>query len=315
MNDRSTALRPRQPKPRIPLSRGELRRRFEASGERRTALVTGATGSIGRIVSARLAGMVDTLLVHGRNQHLLAELAATLAPANPGTSIVPVSADLGSFPDVRRLTHAIEETFGRLDILVNNAATLGHHGRTLTRDGHELTFQVNYMSPVLITADMFHLLKAAKDGRVVNVVCGVYRHGKAVILDLSATSRYHPVTAYAQSKFALVAHTACLYQSLAGKPCSAVCVDPGVVDTKLRTNLFQTPDVAIAEAADNVLYGITMPASSRGFYVRGKKLVQPEPEVLRSSLRRQLVQATEERLEMHLPWAVDGATNSPSGGH
>lgn len=277
---------------------------LEPGETRLTALVTGATDGIGEAVSRRLAGIVDTLLVHGRCPRLLAALAATLAPANPGTSIVPVAADLSSFTEVRRMTQSLRDTFDHLDVLVHNAGTAGHHRHMLTEDANELTFQVNYLSPALLTAELFDLLRAAGRSRIVNVVCDLYRHVKDVNHNSSDERRYHPIAAYAQSKFALAVHTASLARAVAGSDCSVVCLDPGAADTKLRRKLNSSPGNSLAEAADNVLYAVTMPRKPEGFYLRAKSLVPPEPEVLQAWVQGKLDQVTEKLLDRRLPWLV-----------
>jgi NAD(P)-dependent dehydrogenase (short-subunit alcohol dehydrogenase family) len=277
------------------------------SSTRPTALVTGATDGIGQAVSHRLAGLVDTLLVHGRCPQLLAALAATLAPANPGTCVVPVTADLGCFADVERLIQRIRETYGHLDILVNNAATIGQYPRTLTEDGHELAFQVNYLSPALLTAGLFDLMQVTRSGRVVNVVCDVYRNVTTFDQDSSDDRRHHQAVAYARSKFALVVHTASLVSACSGSQLTAVCVDPGFTETKLQRKSFGWPGAPVSAAADNVLYAVTKPMNDSGFYVQGKKIVQPASEVLQIPMQRQLDKITEEVLGIRLPWAAAGA--------
>jgi NAD(P)-dependent dehydrogenase (short-subunit alcohol dehydrogenase family) len=270
------------------------------------ALVTGATDGIGQAVSHRLAGLVDTLLVHGRSPQLLAALAATLAPANPGTCVVPVVADLGCFGDVERLIQRVRATYGHLDILVNNAATIGHYPRTLTEDGHELAFQVNYLSPALLTAGLFDLLQVARCGRVVNVVCEAYRDVTTFDQESSDDRRNHPAVAYARSKFALVAHTASLVSACSGSRLTAVCVDPGFTETKLQRKSSGWPGASVSAAADNVLYAVTKPVHDSGFYIQGKKIVQPASEVLQVPMQRQLDKVTGEVLDMRLPWTAAG---------
>jgi NAD(P)-dependent dehydrogenase (short-subunit alcohol dehydrogenase family) len=279
----------------------------ESVERRPIALITGATDGIGRAVAHRVAGLVDTLLIHGRCAEPLTELAATLAPAHPGTSIVPVMAELASFSDVDRLIQRIRTTYDRLDILINNAATAGQYPRIETEDGHELAFQVNYLSPVMLTAGLFDLVCQAKSGRIVNVVCDLYRHAAPFQQDSVHNGRYHPVVAYAKSKLALVAHTASVAGALVGSTCGAVCVDPGIAETKLQRKTFGWPGSPVSAAADNVLYAVTMPQNDGGFYIRGKKLVQPEPEVLQPAVQRQFDRIAAELLDMRFPWSEQAA--------
>ncbi|UMP06799.1 SDR family NAD(P)-dependent oxidoreductase [Amycolatopsis sp. EV170708-02-1] len=290
-------------------TRGRSEWRTVASpGQRLLALVTGATDGIGEAVSHRLAGIVDTLLVHGKSASLLSALAAELAPAHPGTSIVPVLGDLRSFADVRRMTASIRMTFDHIDILINNAATAGRHPRAVTEDGNESIFQVNYLSPVLLVAELYDLLRAARCCRVVNVVCDIHRQARAIGSGCDDSRRYHPLIAYAQSKFALAVHTATLASAFAESRCTAVCLDPGVAETKLRRKLVVLPGGVVSEAADNVLYAATMRPMPREFYLRGKEIVQPEPELLRAHVQRELEVMTVGALGRRLPWGETSET-------
>jgi NAD(P)-dependent dehydrogenase (short-subunit alcohol dehydrogenase family) len=308
MDISSTQLLDPTVEPEVHVARGDPpRATVEVPQTRPTALVTGATDGIGRAVSHRLAGLVDTLLVHGRSPQPLAALAAALAPANPGTCVVPVVADLGCFADVERLIQRVRTTYGHLDILVNNAATVGQYSSMLTEDGHELAFQVNYLAPAFLTAGLFDLLLVARRGRVVNVVCDAYRNVSTFDQDSLGDHRYHPAVAYAQSKFALVAHTASLVSACAGTRLTAVCVDPGFTETKLQRTSFGWPGASVSAAADNVLYAVTKPVNDRGFYVRGKEIVQPVSEVLQIPTQRRLDKVTGEVLDMSLPWTAMGA--------
>jgi NAD(P)-dependent dehydrogenase (short-subunit alcohol dehydrogenase family) len=266
------------------------------------ALITGATDGIGNAVAHRLAGLVDTLLIHGRCPNSLMELAASLAPANPGTTIIPIKADLASTAEIRYLVNRVCGLLDRLDIIVNNAATAGIYPRTLSSEGHEMTLQVNYLAPVMVTAGLFPLLTASEQSRIVNVVCCAQKNVKLRWHDLSLEQRYHPVTAYAQSKLALTLHTTGLADIMADSSCGAVCVDPGTADTKLHRRAFGWPAGPVAAAADCVLYAITAPTTTKGCYFERKQVIQPPAELLSPHVQQHLDRITASMLNIHLPW-------------
>src|SRR5213592_4550721 len=110
-----------------------------------TILITGATDGLGRALAQRLHGEGAQLLLHGRDAGKLDAVAAEL----PGAQTL--QADFASLADVRRLAGEVDG----LDVLVNNAG-IGSgmpegRERAESRDGHELRFQVNYLSGYQLT--------------------------------------------------------------------------------------------------------------------------------------------------------------------
>ena len=90
----------------------------------RTIVITGATDGLGRALSGALAEQpATTLILHGRNQSRLKELATTLADAP--ASIHTVRADFSELAQVHRLADEITEFTDHISVLVNNAGIGG----------------------------------------------------------------------------------------------------------------------------------------------------------------------------------------------
>jgi NAD(P)-dependent dehydrogenase (short-subunit alcohol dehydrogenase family) len=85
---------------------------------RKVALVTGAGSGIGRATALALAGAGWAVALAGRRA---AELEATAAAGPPGAELVPLPTDVTDPAAVDALFAAIEQRFGRLDLLFNNA--------------------------------------------------------------------------------------------------------------------------------------------------------------------------------------------------
>jgi NAD(P)-dependent dehydrogenase (short-subunit alcohol dehydrogenase family) len=156
-----------------------------------------------------LAGEGDELVLHGRRQQALAELAADLARV-PGAAPEPprtILADLADLAQARGLAEAIIDDQRPLDVLVNNAGVGDGEpdgtDRRTTVDGHELRFGVNYLAPALLTLLLLATLREHGSTRVVNVAS----LGQAPIDfdDPMLTRGYSGRRAYAQSKLALIA--------------------------------------------------------------------------------------------------------------
>lgn len=128
------------------------------------------------------------------------------------------------------MAERVAEAHPALDVLVNNAAIAAPEGRTVTEDGNEVTFQVNYLAPYLLTRLLASTLAAGS--RVVNLSSGLHRGAALTWSDLNHSRRYRPGAAYGQSKLALTVFTADLAR-FGPETCATVSVDPGVTNTRL----------------------------------------------------------------------------------
>ena len=107
----------------------------------------------------------------------------------------------------------------------------GPERRTYTQDGHELTFQVNYLAPYLLTTKLVPRL-ASGGGRVVNVSSVTHSGGNINWKNPAGEHQYWPLAAYAQSKLALTMYTRSLAEA-GGASFTALSVHPGVFGTGL----------------------------------------------------------------------------------
>jgi len=169
-----------------------------AEGKGRTALITGATDGVGRVVARALGKTGWRVLVHGRDRVRGAAVVGEIEQAGGSASFL--EADLASLAEVRRLAELVRTTTDRLDLLVNNAGigTAGNApGRRTSADGHELRFAVNYLAGFLLTHLLLPLIKASAPARIVNVSSA----GQQAIdfSDVMLSRHYSGVAAYCQS--------------------------------------------------------------------------------------------------------------------
>ncbi|OBH04667.1 hypothetical protein A5696_03540 [Mycobacterium sp. E2699] len=196
-----------------------------------TILVTGATDGIGYATARRFVDEGATVYLHAPDQDSGEEAMTRLVKdgAEP-LRLNLVVADFTRLDEVAALADALAATLPTLDVLVNNAAVAAPEGRTYTRDGHELTFQVNYLAPYLLTTKLVPRLANA-GGRVVNV--SSLRHtGGNINWKNPAGDQYWPLAAYAQSKLALTMYTRSLAEA-GGDSFVALSVRPGLFQTRL----------------------------------------------------------------------------------
>ncbi|TYB94943.1 SDR family NAD(P)-dependent oxidoreductase [Micromonospora sp. WP24] len=247
----------------------------------RTALVTGAAEGIGQAVAARLTAMGWRVLLHARTGAEGAVAADRLISqgADP-ERLRPVAADFTHLAEVHDLA---DQVTSPLDLLVNNAAVAGDLRRAETVDGHELTWQVDYLAPYLLTRLLLPALSAAGGSRVVNLSSSLHRMGDLRWDDLERTGRYSPVAAYAQAKLALTMFGAELPERVDGV--AVVNVHPGVVRTSL-TRLYSRSGAPVEDGALAVLRAAVSDTVSGGYY-EGTLRAVPAPIVAdRPSARR-----------------------------
>jgi NAD(P)-dependent dehydrogenase (short-subunit alcohol dehydrogenase family) len=201
----------------------------------KTCLITGGTDGIGKAAAYGLAIQGARLLVHGRDAGKGARAVAELKARSGNTAIELLQADFSSLAEVRRLAAAVLERTPRLDVLVNNAGAI-YVKRTLSKDGHEMTFAVNHLAPFLLTHLLLDSLKRGGQSRIITTASNAHRRSKIVFDDLQTTRNYSPMGAYGSSKLANILFTRALAKRLQGTAVTATCVHPGFVRTNFGSN-------------------------------------------------------------------------------
>ncbi|EMB15811.1 SDR family NAD(P)-dependent oxidoreductase [Rhodopirellula europaea] len=193
-----------------------------SSSSRPVALVTGAATGVGRACAIGLARQGHDVVVNYSRSEAEAKQTAADVEALGAKSML-VRCDVSVDEDVRAMVHQIGETFGRLDCLINNAATtefIEHSAlETLTEPMWDRILGVNLKGPFFVTRAAAALLREGDGGSVVNVssVAGITGSGSSI--------------AYCASKGGLNTLTKSLARSLAPKiRVNAVC--PGPIDSR-----------------------------------------------------------------------------------
>ena len=202
--------------------------------EGRTALVTGATDGVGRLVAMRLAQEGAQVLLHGRSARKGAATIAEIQEQVPGARLQFYKADLASLDEVREMARAVLADHPQLHILVNNAgvALFAGQPRSESRDGYELHFAVNYLSHFLLTLMLLPRLRDSAPARIVNVSS----LGQAPVdfEDVMLNRGYSGERGYCQSKLAQILFTFSLSEQLKGTGVTAAAVHPA---TFMNTNM------------------------------------------------------------------------------
>jgi NAD(P)-dependent dehydrogenase (short-subunit alcohol dehydrogenase family) len=214
------------------------------------ALITGASRGIGAAVAERFAHEGAHVVLAARTVGGLEEVDDRVRAAGGSATLVPV--DLRDFVKIDELAAALFDRYGRLDILVGNAAEfgtfspLGHIDPVTWAEVIDLNLTANWR---LIRA-MDPLLRAATAGRAIFVTSSV-AHG---------TNPYWGP--YAVSKAGLEMLVKVYAGEVAKTRVRANLIDPGIVRTRLRARAFPGEDPArlpLPESVANAFLALALP--------------------------------------------------------
>jgi NAD(P)-dependent dehydrogenase (short-subunit alcohol dehydrogenase family) len=260
--------------------------------ERPVILITGSTGGLGREVALHMASTGAHIIVHGRNEESGAEVVSAIEAEGIGSAEFH-RADLASLDEVRALARTIRETHDRLDVLVNNAGIWleADDGRLLSEDGHELHFQVNYLSHFLLTRELLPLIRSsgteANPARIIHVASIAQQ--PIDFDDVMMEEGYSDGRGYAQSKLAQILHTLDLAEELEGEPVLAVALHPAtMMDTGMVLGRGAQPRASVDEGTEAVVHLITADNLESGQYFNGLEPATPHAQALDEEARRQL---------------------------
>jgi NAD(P)-dependent dehydrogenase (short-subunit alcohol dehydrogenase family) len=195
----------------------------------RVAVITGASSGVGAAAARKLSALGATVAVVGRSAAKTNAVASEI-----GAEAFTV--DFASLAGVRKLADALLDRYPRIDILANNAG--GQALRfELTEDGHETTFQINYLAPFLLTQLLIDRLAESDDARVISTSSSRHSAGRITIDDLNGeNTRYRPFAAYGNWKLGNVLFTRELARRTEGTSITATAFHPGAVASDFFRN-------------------------------------------------------------------------------
>ncbi|MEL7533436.1 MAG: SDR family NAD(P)-dependent oxidoreductase, partial [Bacteroidota bacterium] len=131
----------------------------------KVVIVTGSSMGIGKTLALQLAASGAKVVLNGRNQGRLDQTEAELREL--GYEPLAIQGDIGAWEDAKRLIDDTVAHFGRLDLLINNAA-MTTRGKFEMVEPYvfEKLFQVNVMGSIFTTRAALEALKASKGGVV-----------------------------------------------------------------------------------------------------------------------------------------------------
>ena len=230
------------------------------------AVVTGASGGIGRACALSLAEQGVTVIVHYNGNKEAATETLNLILENKGRGAV-IKADVSDHEEVIGMFKKIRNAFGRVDVLVNNAG--------INRDGYMLmmnddafrdVIETNLFGSFYCTQEALRLMAGAKKGSIIN------------ISSTSGTVGSECQANYSASKGALISMTKTLAREYANKNIRVNAVAPGFIETNMLKSNY---DLYVEKYMKSIPLGrfgepeevadvVTFLASDLASYITGK---------------------------------------------
>lgn len=202
---------------------------FELTGK--VALVTGSSRGIGEAIAQEYARRGARVIVSSRKQDACEEVARGITQA--GREAHAMACHAGKVDEIEALVARIKSEFGRLDVLVNNAATNPYFGPAIqaTESVFDKTFEVNAKGFFFMAQHAARLMVEQGSGSIINVS------------SIEGISPSPMMGIYSMTKAAVIMLTKVLAKELgsAGVRCNCIC--PGLTETRFASVLIETPEI------------------------------------------------------------------------
>ena len=235
---------------------------FDLKGKK--ALITGASGGIGKEIARTLDSFGAEICISGRNSEELNSLNNTV---NQECKII--TCDLTKDNDITNLVKGAEEELGQIDILVNNAGiTKDNIFLRMSDEEWDQVLKVNLYSTFKILKLATKGMVKRKYGRIINIT--------SVVGVIGGPGQVN----YSSSKAGLIGMTKSLSQELASRNITVNCIAPGFIDTPMTSDLDENRKAKVLSSIPANRFGspedlstaILFLASEESSYISGQTI-------------------------------------------
>ena len=230
----------------------------------KTALVTGATGGIGKEIAKALHNQGATICISGRNVDKLNALESEL-----GDRVYALPADLSDDSAIKDLVKRAEEAMGQIDILVNNAGlTRDGLSMRMSADDWQNVLDVNLTAPFKPAQAVQRGMMKRRFGRIINISSVVGVTGNPGQCN------------YVASKAGMIGWSKAMAAEVASRGITVNCIAPGFIATAMTDALTDDQKAAINAnipakkmgSSSDIAAAATYLASTEAGYVTGQTI-------------------------------------------
>lgn len=226
----------------------------------KSVLITGACGGIGEAMCRGFAKEGYDVVIHYNSSEEKALSLKSELENDYNIKAVPVKADMRNSDEVKALAEAAIDTFGKIDVLINNAgvAYLSLFQLADDKKVKEL-FDINLMSAMSLTKEILPAMIKNQWGRIINIssMWGI----------TGASCEVH----YSASKSALIGFTKALAKEVGPSGITVNCIAPGYIDTKMNSTIDEESVAEIVEATPVGRKGRPEDVSALALFIAGEQ--------------------------------------------
>jgi NAD(P)-dependent dehydrogenase (short-subunit alcohol dehydrogenase family) len=249
----------------------------------KNCLITGANSGLGFAVSRIFARRCAHTILLCRNRERGKEAVRTIEQETPNASVDLMICDLASMESTQEFIRTFKAKYSKLDILINNAAVMKRK-RTVTEDGFEMMFQVNYLAPFILMNAFLELLENSSLHHILNIALPD-EDLRLNFDDLQFKETYHMFNSFFQTKLYLLMASLEMSRRHENDELTVTLAVPGSFKSNLARDFFGLGWVknlfvaSVDSAAENILFVIEQveeqKKSARLFEEREEKQFTP----------------------------------------
>lgn len=206
---------------------------------KKNVIITGITSGIGTAIALDLAKRDYKINLVARTEESGNKIKDLIYKKTKNNDVHVYKCDLSLQTEVHEFVNNFRKQNNGLDILINNAAIIPNK-KTITKEGNEMQFAVNYIAPYLLSRLLLDLLKNNAPSRIVNTSSTAHTGGNLNINDFQKLNEKYNLRGwgrYLDTKLQLTIDTVELSKELEGTGVTCNAIHPGFVNTNLGRHL------------------------------------------------------------------------------